>query len=258
MPNVLVNIAKMTSTTTGTGTLTLGSAVTGYLSFAGAGVTNGQVVTYVIEDFDGSGNIDDREVGAGTYTATGTTLSRDTVYSSTNSGNRINCSGTQQVLVALSKQDIDTLAAKDVANTFTADQILTTTVGPTSTGSLGFRGAPQNERTGGTTYTLALDDAGKVIYKADNTAQSWQIPLNASIAFPIGTCIMLDNTNAGNTTATNVDITRASGVTLIRGDAATNWNVDGNRRLPRGNTGTLRKIGTNAWVITGTTGLINL
>lgn len=253
MPNVLCNIAKMTSTTTGTGTLTLGSAVTGYISFASAGITNGQVVTYVIEDFDGSGNIDDREIGAGTYNSTGPTLSRDTVYSSTNSGNRIACSGTQYVFIAISKQDIDTLAGLSSLNTFTADQVLTTTVGPSAVGSLGFRGAPQNTQTGTTAYTLVLADAGKVIYKGDNTAQSWQIPLNSSVAFPIGTCIMLDNTNAGDTTATNVDITRAAGVTLIRGDQTTNWNVDGNRRLPRGNTGTLRKIGTNAWVITGTT-----
>lgn len=256
MPNVLVNIAKMNSTTTGTGTLTLGSAVTGYLSFAGAGVTNGQVVTYVIEDFDGSGNIDDREVGAGTYTATGTTLSRDTVYSSTNSGNRIVCSGTQQVLVALSKQDIDTLAAKDTANTFTADQILTTTVGPTSTGSLGFRGAPQNNRTGGTTYTLVLADAGKVIYKADNVAQQWDVPANSTVAFPIGTCIMLDNTNFGSTTATTVTIGKAAGVNIWRGDGVGTLGANpATRTLSRGNTASLRKVDTDAWIITGSTGL---
>lgn len=256
MPNVLVNIAKMTSTTTGTGTLTLGSAVTGYLSFQAAGVTNGQVVTYVIEDFDGLGNIDDREVGAGTYTATGTTLSRDTVYSSTNSGNRIACSGTQQVLIALSKQDIDTLAAKDVANTFTADQILTTTVGPTSTGSLGFRGAPQNNRTGGTTYTLVLADAGKVIYKADNVAQQWDVPANSTVAFPIGTCIMLDNTNFGSTTATTVTIGKAAGVNIWRGDGVGTLGANpATRTLSRGNTASLRKVDTDAWIITGSTGL---
>lgn len=256
MPNVLVNIAKMTSTTTGTGTLTLGSAVTGYLSFQAAGITNGQVVTYVIEDFDGSGNIDDREVGAGTYTATGTTLSRDTVYSSTNSGNRIVCSGTQQVLVALSKQDIDTLAAKDTANTFTADQILTTTVGPTSTGSLGFRGAPQNNRTGGTTYTLVLADAGKVIYKADNVAQQWDVPANSTVAFPIGTCIMLDNTNFGSTTATTVTIGKAAGVNIWRGDGVGTLGANpATRTLSRGNTASLRKVDTDAWIITGSTGL---
>jgi len=109
MPNILANIAKMDSVTTGTGTLTLGSAVTGYLSFANAGVTNGQVVTYAIEDYDVSGNIVAREVGAGTYSSTGPTLSRDTVYSSTNAGAKINCSGLQYVFVTASKEDFASL-----------------------------------------------------------------------------------------------------------------------------------------------------
>ena len=44
----LFNLARMTTATTGTGTLTLGSAVSGYLSFSGAGVTDGVVVSYGI------------------------------------------------------------------------------------------------------------------------------------------------------------------------------------------------------------------
>lgn len=90
---VLVNRAKMGTATTGTGTITLGSAESGYQSFADAGVTNGQVVRYVIEDGT------DWEIGTGTYTASGTTLSR-TVLESSNSDAALNLTGNAVVYVS--------------------------------------------------------------------------------------------------------------------------------------------------------------
>lgn len=96
---MLHNLAKMTSATTGTGTLTLDSAVSGFLSFNAAGVIDGQIVKYSIRDGANS------EVGIGTYTASGTTLSRDIVENSTNAGAKINCSGSQQVMITALKSD---------------------------------------------------------------------------------------------------------------------------------------------------------
>jgi hypothetical protein len=91
----LYNLARMTTATTGTGTITLGSAVSGYLSFAGAGVANGETVTYAIKDGASS------EIGEGVYTASGTTLTR-TVIKSTNSDSAINLSGAAEVFITAS------------------------------------------------------------------------------------------------------------------------------------------------------------
>lgn len=81
MALVLADRVQETTTTTGTGTLTLAGAVAGFQSFSVIG--NGNTVYYTIT----SGN--DWEVGLGTYTSSGTTLSRDTVYASSASGAKI-------------------------------------------------------------------------------------------------------------------------------------------------------------------------
>jgi len=94
MTLVLADRVKDTTTTTGTGTVTLsGIAPTGYQTF-GAGVGDGNTTYYTI-----SGGVE-WEVGIGTYTATGTTLSRSTVISSSNAGGLVTFSaGTKDVFV---------------------------------------------------------------------------------------------------------------------------------------------------------------
>lgn len=94
----LYNLARMTTATTGTGTITLGSAATGFISFSDAGVSDGESITYAIED----GN--SREIGRGTYTAAGTTLTRS-VLKSTNAGSAINLSGSAQVFITDAAED---------------------------------------------------------------------------------------------------------------------------------------------------------
>lgn len=94
MALVLADRVRETTTTTGTGTVTLGGAVTGFQSFAVVG--NGNTTYYTIA---GQGT-SEWEVGIGTYTSVGTTLSRDTVLASSNSGSLVSfSSGTKDVFV---------------------------------------------------------------------------------------------------------------------------------------------------------------
>lgn len=92
MPLVVKDRVKETTTTQGTGTVTLAGASSGYQSFSAIG--NGNTTYYTI-----AGGAE-WEVGIGTYTASGTTLSRDTVLASSNSGSAVNFSaGVKDVFV---------------------------------------------------------------------------------------------------------------------------------------------------------------
>lgn len=92
MAFVLKDRVKETTITTGTGAITLAGASTGYQSFSAIG--NANTTYYTIAGQTSS----EWEVGIGTYTAVGTTLSRDTVLASSNSGSLVNfSSGTKDV-----------------------------------------------------------------------------------------------------------------------------------------------------------------
>jgi len=94
MPLVLKDRVKVTSTTVGTGTFTLGSAEPGYQDFSVVG--DGNTTYYTINNLSAN----QWEVGIGTYTASGTTLSRDTVLESSSGGAKVDFSaGSKDVFV---------------------------------------------------------------------------------------------------------------------------------------------------------------
>lgn len=94
MALVVKDRVRETTTTTGTGTVTLGGAATGFQSFSVIG--NGNTTFYTIQ----LANTNEWEVGIGTYTSSGTTLSRDTILESSNSGSAVNfSSGSKDVFV---------------------------------------------------------------------------------------------------------------------------------------------------------------
>jgi hypothetical protein len=84
MALVIKDRVRETSSTTGTGTVTVGAAYDGYRSFSSC-IPTGSVVYYCIHNTS-TGFESEWEVGYGTYTVAGTTLSRTTVYSSSNAG----------------------------------------------------------------------------------------------------------------------------------------------------------------------------
>ena len=117
MALVLNDRVKETSTTTGTGTIDLGGAETGFETFV-SGVGNGNTTFYAIE-LNSAGEF---EVGIGTITdASPDTLSRDTVISSSNSDAKVDFSaGSKNVFCTLPASR--TMSPGMVANGFVVNQ----------------------------------------------------------------------------------------------------------------------------------------
>ena len=114
----LLNRVGHDTATTGTGTVTLGAAMTGHATVAEAGGVNATVYTYLIEEGD------DFEIGRGTYTSAGTTFSRDTVILSKIGGtagtSKMNLAGSATVKITAIKEDFATSYANHDFNGFNA------------------------------------------------------------------------------------------------------------------------------------------
>jgi len=113
MALILKDRVKETSTTTGTGTFTLAGASTGFQAFSVIG--DGNTTYYTIALQGGS----EFEVGIGTYTLSGTTLSRDTVLSSSAGGTtKVDFSaGTKDVFVVQPSEKAVYTDATNIVNT---------------------------------------------------------------------------------------------------------------------------------------------
>ena len=96
----LFNLRRVSTATTGTGTITLGATVTGFKAFTDTpAIPDGTVVQYAIADTANS------EIGQGVYSTSGATLTRN-VIESTNSNTAINLSGNAQVFITPSAADL--------------------------------------------------------------------------------------------------------------------------------------------------------
>ena len=133
MALVLKDRVKETTTTTGTGTVTLAGAVSGFQSFSVIG--NGNTTYYAIVDQTHGA----WEVGLGTYTSTGTTLSRNTILESSNAGSAVNFgAGSKEVFVTYAAEKaVDVDLSQTLNNKTLASPVLTTpTLGTPASGTL--------------------------------------------------------------------------------------------------------------------------
>lgn len=114
MAFALADRIKETTNTTGTGALTLAGAVTGFRTFATIG--NGNTTYYGI-----TSGLSDWEVGLGTYSSTGPTLTRTTVIASSNANAAINVASGAEVYVTnpasfILNPTLTTLSTSSVTN----------------------------------------------------------------------------------------------------------------------------------------------
>lgn len=117
-------------------------------------------------------------------------------------------------------------------------------ISPTSVYSVGYRGVPTT--TQNAAYGFVLSDAGSAIYHDEVTARTYTIPANSSVAYPIGTVIVIDNTgNAGAAGSITLSITTD---TLRRGDGVAGT---GSRTIAASSVAAIRKSKSTEWVITG-------
>jgi hypothetical protein len=185
MALIVADRVQETSTTTGTGALTLAAAVTGSRRFS-AVMSTSDTCYYLIVAVDGNGNPSgDWECGLGTYSGTNT-LTRTTVHASSNAGSAVSfAAGTKYVFL-------------DATATYlTTPPVLTI------------------DTVSGTSHTFATADGGKHKRFTSGSAITATVPPNSSDAIPIGTRIRCTAAGAGQVT-----LTPGSGVTLnSRGSA---------------------------------------
>ena len=245
MALIVKDRVQETSTTTGTGTLTLAGAVTGFQSFSVIGNAN---TTYYAIVMDSS-----FEIGIGTYTLSGTTLSRTTVLESSNAGSLVNFSaGTKSVFCTYPAEQGLYLDASGnaIALGTPASATLTNATGlPISTGVSGLG-------TGVATFLATPSSANLISAVTDETGTgSLVFATSPTLVTPIlGTPTSGTATNLTGlplTTGVTGTLPIANGGTGTTSTTFTNLttNVTGTLPVANGGTGVTSSTGTTAVVL---------
>jgi len=177
MALVLADRVRETTTTVGTGTVTLAGAVTGYQSFAIVG--NGNTTYYTIA---GQGT-SEWEVGIGTYTSSGTTLARTTVLESSNSGSLVSFSaGTKDVFVTYPADKSVNQDANGNVGIGTSSPDANLTVNGAASFAAGSAAAPSIARAGDLNTGIFFPAADTIAF-SEGGVEAMRITSTGAIAF---------------------------------------------------------------------------
>jgi hypothetical protein len=204
MALVLADRVRETTTTTGTGSVTLAGAYTGFQTFL-AGIGNSNSTYYTIANVVSG----EWEVGIGTYTASGNTLSRTTVLASSNSGSLVVfTSGTKDVFVT---QPAERAVYVDSAGTTVNVNVLAATGDSsfTSTGALQISAGTTGERPAGA--------VGKIRW--NSTLSQYEGYNGSSWATLGGAALSNDTSTATNVYPVFANATSGAATTLYTGNA---------------------------------------
>lgn len=242
MALVVKDRVRETSSSTGTGTFTLSGAVNGFQSFSVIG--DGNTTYYAIIDLTNN----EWEVGVGTYTSSGTTLSRDTILESTNGGSAVNFSaGVKDVFCTYpAERSVDTELIQTLNNKTLASPTITGDTTINAQGDLRFADADSSNYvafqapatvTTNVLWTLpAADGSANQVLKTDGSGNlGWVTP------------------NAG--TVTSVDVSGGTtGLTTSGGPVTSSGTVTlaGTLNVANGGTGAATLTANNVILGNGT------
>jgi hypothetical protein len=206
-------------------TISRGQAGTGTAGVSGIAHSAGATVKHVLTSSDLI-FFRNSTSPAASYSFTGSTSGTTTIQASAVAGT------TTLTLPAAT----DTLVGRTTADTLT-NKILTSPVINGATIGTSVINLATNAQTG-TTYTSVLEDNNKIVEMNNASANTFTIPLNSSVAYPVGAQINILQTGAGQTT-----VAATSGVTVNA--------TPGLKLRAQWSSATLIKRATDTWVLIG-------
>lgn len=150
MANALANLARVFTSSTGTGNIVLGNPVPGYVSFTQGGISDGETLSYGIAVYAANGTVLASEVGTAVYTLATNTLSSRTPVTSTNSNAAVSLPAGAQIHVFVTALDSDIGGAGTVTSVSAGNlsPVFTTNVtNPTTTPAIAFTLSNASART---------------------------------------------------------------------------------------------------------------